>query len=120
MEEKALADTFLRDKTATAYPAFAEKTQSPTKSMNQTWYHATTLDCWSEIQREGVLWGKRKAPSRCTYLAAKVENAIHYGEVILEVHFNPEEHKPNNFHPDCWQCRVYCPIELKLIRLINL
>ena len=88
--------------------------------MKQTWYHATTPDRWAEIQREGVLWGKRKAPSRCTYLAAKVENALHYGEIILEVHFNPEEHKPNNFHPDCWQCRFYCPIELKLIRQINL
>lgn len=87
--------------------------------MKQTWYHATTPDRWTEIQREGVLWGKRNAPSRCTYLARKPEDAKPYGEVLLEVSFDPDTHIPNNFSPDCWQCRVYHPIPLSQVRAIK-
>ena len=86
----------------------------------QTWYHATSKSNWQKIQDEGVLWGVRNAPSRCTYLARDILDVIdgRYGDVILEVEFDPKNDKPNNHHPDGWQCRVYAPIPISRICLL--
>ena len=59
-------------------------------------YHATSEDLWTDIQKEGVLFGRRyivddvtrkpiKEVSRCTYFALKQEDAEEFGDVALEV-----------------------------------
>lgn len=101
-----------------------------------TWYHGTSEENWKAIQEEGVLFGRRyitdndgniiKELSRCTYLALDIEEAKQYGNVILEVKYNPlhENNKDkndlslNNFVAGCWQIRVYEPIDIKNIKRI--
>ena len=51
--------------------------------MQLVWYHGTTNDALKKIQQEGVLFGVRNTPSRCTYLAAELSTAKQYGDVIL-------------------------------------
>ena len=81
-----------------------------------TFYHGTTEKAWAQIQKEGMLFGKRDAPSRVTYLALTKEEAECYGSVVLEVEYNPYLHKEmNNYSPDCWQVRVYEPIYIETI-----
>ena len=103
-------------------------------------YHATTEELWKDIQEEGVLFGRRyivdiagrpvKEVSRCTYLALKQEDAEEFGDVILEVEYNPfnscgrikrdKRNRPlNNYSPDSWQLRVYEPIHFENIRRIK-
>jgi len=90
------------------YPPFSE-----------VWYHATKPECWSLIQQEGFLWGVRNAPSRCTYLARRMEDAAEFGTVMLEVRFDPAVDTPNNYAVGAWQCRVYAPIPLKCVRVVQ-
>ena len=72
-------------------------------------YHGTSEDNWNKIQEEGVLFGVRKfAKSRCTYLTTDISEAKQYGEVILQVEYDPLEHPDmNNYANGCWQLRVY-------------
>jgi hypothetical protein len=81
-------------------------------------YHGTTENAWNKIQEEGFLFGVRKfAKSRCTYLTPDISEAKQYGEVILQVEYNPLEHPDmNNYVDGCWQLRVYEPIPLISIR----
>ena len=81
-------------------------------------YHGTSKDNWNKIQEEGVLFGIRKlAKSRATYLTTDIDEARQYGEIILQVDYNPSEHPDmNNYCDGCWQCRVYEPIALTNIR----
>lgn len=94
-------------------------------------YHATTKEYWEEIQKEGVLWGRKdwnngfgEKMSRCTYLALEKQNA-RYGkgdgsggwaepEVLLEVEL-PE----GDYAGDDWQIRYYEPIPLAKVREIH-
>lgn len=80
-------------------------------------YHGTSQDNWSKIQEEGILFGKRElAKSRCTYLTTDINEAKQYGEVLLQVDYDPAEHPDmNNYFDGCWQCRVYEPIALTSI-----
>ena len=80
-------------------------------------YHGTTEENWNKIQNEGVLYGIREAPSRVTYLTDTIEEAKQYGDVILEVEYDPYLHKElNNYVPEYWQVRVYEPIKLKNVK----
>ena len=86
-------------------------------------YHRTTLKNWNKIQEEGILFGRlsnpdnKYHPSRCTYLTIDINEAKCYGEIILEVEYNPFLHpKMNNYIDGCWQLRVYEPIEIKFIK----
>ena len=101
-----------------------------------TFFHGTSKENWKTIQEEGVLWGRRyvvddngqpvKEVSRCTYLALERKVAEQYGEVVLEVEYNPFNTRGNirrdrlgllnNYSPDCWQLRVYEPISLENIK----
>ena len=86
-------------------------------------YHGTTLENWKLIQEEGILFGKLfvndKLVSRCTYLATDLEEAKCYGEIILEVEYNPFKRKKlNNYVENCWQFRVYEPIPIQNVRKI--
>lgn len=84
-------------------------------------YHGTSKENWDAIQQEGVLFGRRgNTASRCTYLAKDKEEAEQYGDIVLEVEYNPLEHPDNNnYCSGCWQFRVYEPIPLKHLRVIN-
>ena len=102
-------------------------------------YHGTTAENWDVIQKEGMLFGRRfvvdnkgniiKEVDRCTYLAVDYKEACCYGDIVLEVEYEPynksgnikrDKHGPlNNYSPDSWQLRVYEPILLKDVKLIN-
>ena len=84
-------------------------------------YHATTPENWESIKLEGMLWGIRNAPSRCTYLATELKYVIDgkYGNIILEVDFDPTIDIPNNYQVDAWQCRCYAPIPISRINRIE-
>lgn len=85
-------------------------------------YHGTTLAAWNKIQAEGVLWGVRDAPSRCTYFALRPEDccigfSMRAPEIVLEVDFPGEVEKQ---YPEQWQVRVYDPIPLERVNpLLN-
>ena len=92
-------------------------------------YHGTTLERWEKIQKEGILFGiievldengnpsSKYKPQRCTYLATSLGEAKCYGDVVLEVEYNPFLHpKKNNYIDGCWQLRVYEPIPLTDIK----
>lgn len=87
------------------------------KEAKTVWYHGTSQENWEIILDEGVLWGKRDAPSNVTYLAADRVEAEQYGPVVLEVQYNPTG-GINNYAEGCWQMRVYDPIPLDNVRLL--
>ncbi len=84
--------------------------------MNKTFYHGTNNHGLSETKKQGFLLHNRATKdfpnmSPCTYLATDIEEAKQYGNVILEVDYNPDENPDmNNWHKGAWQCRVYEPI----------
>ena len=104
-----------------------------------TFYHGTSEEIGKEIQKEGILFGKRlladkdgniiKELDRCTYLAADANVAKKYGEVLLEVQYNPfdddgnirkdSKGEVNNYVLNCWQLRVYEPISIDNIKRIG-
>lgn len=97
-----------------------------------TFYHGTTEEEWMMIQKEGMLYGRRiivdgdgnpsklYKPSRCTYLAIDIDEAKCYGEVVLQVEYNPfKKGAKNNYTDGCWQVRVYEPIPLESVKKIN-
>ena len=60
-------------------------------------YHGTSEDNWNKIQEEGVLFGVREfAKSRATYLTTDINEAKQYGEVLLQVDYDPSEHPDMN------------------------
>ena len=90
-------------------------------------YHGTTKENWNNIQKEGILFGRRyitdndgniiKEVSRCTYLALNKEEAKQYGDIILEVEYDPFVNPGlNNYTLNCWQVRVYEPIHLTNVK----
>lgn len=96
-----------------------------------TFYHGTNKENWEAIQKEGILYGRRyitdnngniiKEVSRCTYLATDLEEAKRYGELILQVEYDPFKHKvKNNYVDGCWQVRVYEPIPISKIKEVKL
>lgn len=106
-----------------------ESNEAPEKCM--TFYHGTNKENWDAIQREGILYGRRyitdnngniiKEVSRCTYLATNLEEAKCYGDVILQVEYDPFIHKKeNNYIDGCWQVRVYEPIPISKIQEVKL
>lgn len=91
-------------------------------------YHGTSEENWIAIQKEGILYGRRfvtdssgnaiKEVDRCTYLAIDKEEAKCYGDVVLEVEYDPFSSEHNNYVEDCWQVRVYEPISIDNIKRI--
>lgn len=77
------------------------------------WYHGCSESDWEKICNEGILFGERGTPSRCTYLACQKEDAEKYGDILLKVFYDPSINpEMNNYYPDIdiWQIRVYEPI----------
>lgn len=93
-------------------------------------YHGTSKENWNAIQKEGVLYGRRfvkddngniiKEVDRCTYLAVDIKEAKCYGDVVLQVEYNPLNLKHNNYKEGCWQIRVYEPIPISKIQEVKL
>ena len=90
-------------------------------------YHGTTTENWDVIQKEGMLFGRRfvvdnkgniiKDVGRCTYLAVDYKEACCYGDIVLEVEYDPFKHERyNNYCKGCWQVRIYEPILLKDVK----
>jgi hypothetical protein len=54
-------------------------------------YHGTTYANWRLIKKEGILWGipSPNVKHRYTYLTPHIEVAKAYGEIILEIDYNP-------------------------------
>jgi len=87
-------------------------------------YHGTTKKYWKEIQKEGVLWGRKNCfwmgneMSRVTYLARDKKDAGLYNDkgitkrqcVLLEVDI-PEIKFWNG-----WQIRIYEPIPINCVK----
>lgn len=95
-------------------------------------YHGTSCENWRKIQEEGVLWGGdtwhktggRKG-YRYTYLTPEKQVAKKYGNVLLEIEYEPKGAGSGidnyGFNPPpgmtCWQFSVFIPIELKKVKL---
>lgn len=75
-------------------------------------YHGTNKDGLEESLSQGFLLHKRSGnASPCVYLAVDEDEAKNYGDVVLEVEYDPEINKSmNNYVDGCWQLRVYEPI----------
>ena len=94
-------------------------------------YHGTTEEAWEQITKDGELFGYDRILSndrktvlqefRKTYLATDIEEAKCYGDVILEVEYDPYKKgaRCNGFNEDCWQIRVYEPIPISNIKRIK-
>ena len=80
-------------------------------------YHWTTKENREKIKAEWCLWWVRNAPSRCTYLAVDVNEAKQYGDIVLEVEYEPKKWK-DNYCEWCWQVRVYEPIPIENVKEI--
>jgi RNA:NAD 2'-phosphotransferase (TPT1/KptA family) len=80
------------------------------------WFHGTSQEKYQEIIKEGFIWGKRDAPSRCTYLTPDAIEAQQYGDVVLKIDYEPYSEKYcNNYTEGCWQVREYNPIPISKI-----
>jgi len=92
-------------------------------------YHGTSEENWEAIQKEGILYGRRfvidndgnvvKEVDRCTYLATDIEEAKCYGNVVLQVEYDPFLSRHNNYKENCWQVRVYEPISISKIKVVK-
>lgn len=82
------------------------------------------------FKKSGVLFGRRyitdtegnrlKEVDRYTYLAVDIEEAKHYGDVLLLVEYDPMKNKKqNNYMEGCWQVRVYEPIPIDNIKIVE-
>ena len=78
-------------------------------------YHGTSKENWDTIQREGILFS-----GRVTYLAVDMEEAKCYGNIVLQVEYDPTTHpNMNNYVDGCWQFRVYEPITISNVKVLE-
>lgn len=102
-------------------------------------YHGTSIERWDSIKKEGVLWGYRVhngIPTlnyRYTYLSPEISVAEKYGDVLLEVEYDPhgvgstdesgDVYDNYGFDPPpgqvCWQFSVFKPIDISNVRRIR-
>lgn len=85
-------------------------------------YHGTNQYGLDKANKQGFLLHERATKEfpnmdACTYLAVEKEEAKQYGDIILEVEYDPTINPDkNNYCKGCWQVRVYEPIyKFKLI-----
>lgn len=90
---------------------------------NMKFYHGTNKYGLEEAKKQGYLLHKRDTRefpniTSCTYLAVDIEEAKQYGDIILEVNYDPFKNpENNNYKKESWQCRVYEPIyKFKIIK----
>ena len=79
-------------------------------------YHGTNEHGLKETIKQGCLLHKRGTKefpnmSPCVYLTPDPKIAKTYGDIVLEVEYNPYENPDmNNYIENGWQFRVYEPI----------
>lgn len=81
-------------------------------------YHGTSYEAWEKIQEEGILFGKNDDDQiRCTHLAFNTIFAENFGDVILEVEYDPtvNPYKNTYSYNDGYMIRVEEPIPLENI-----
>jgi len=101
-------------------------------------YHGTSEEKWKLIQKEKILWGyniyKNADGStyrsyRYTYLTPEIEVAEKYGDVLLEVEYEPvgvDGQRIDNYGFDppsdqtCWQFSVFIPITINNVKKLNI
>lgn len=97
-------------------------------------YHGTSEEKWKLIQEEGVLWGYNTYTNpdgstyrsyRYTYLSPDLEISKNYGNIVLEIDYEPTGITGiDNYGFDppegetCWQFSVFIPIELNKVKRI--
>lgn len=87
-------------------------------------YHGTNKFGLAETEKQGFLLHKRVVldkdgnlskmykPDPCVYLTDDLKIAKQYGEIIIEVDYDPFKNpRMNNYCDNCWQFRVYEPIK---------
>ncbi len=98
-------------------------------------YHGTSEIAWKKIQEEGILFGgdgyhnrNDKKCYRYTYLTPEIAYAEDYGDVILEVNYDPvgiDGTGTDNYGFDppegeiCWQFSVFIPILINKVKRID-
>jgi len=101
-------------------------------------YHGTTKKKWRLIKKEGVLWGYNIHKNldgttykgyRYTYLTPDITIASDYGDMMLEVEYDPvgvDGTGTDNYGFDppegqiCWQFSVFIPIPISKVKIINI
>ena len=89
-------------------------------------YHGLSKEKWKKTAKQGYLLYDRTSKeypnaSPLVYLALDKKEARMYGEVLLEVDYDPYINPEyNNYIKGCWQFRVYEPILLIKIKQIIL
>ena len=91
-----------------------------------TFYHGTSKHNWQLIQKQGILFGKGMS-YRYTYLTPDITVASNYGDVILQIQYDPVGvgSGVDNYIFDvpigciCWQFSVFIPIKLQNIKEIK-
>jgi hypothetical protein len=87
-------------------------------------YHGTSKENWKKMQKEGILFGTGEN-YRYTYLTPEIEIARKFGQVVLEVEYEPIGAGSGidnyGFNPPegmtCWQFTVFVPILLSNVRV---
>lgn len=88
-------------------------------------YHGLSKEKWEKTAKQGYLLHDRTSKeypnaSPVVYLAIDKKEASMYGEVLLEIEYNPYTNpKFNNYINGCWQFRVYEPIPLTKVKQIR-
>ena len=73
-----------------------------------TFYHGMTDNRYKEALLKGYVGG---SGNDRIYLATKKIEAMHYGNTVIRIKYDPLEHPDkNNYCEGCWQLRVYEPI----------
>jgi len=71
-------------------------------------YHGTSDDKYQKALNNGFIGGFGKDR---IWLSTDKREAIHYGNTVVRVEYNPFLHpNKNNYCDGCWQLRVYEPI----------
>lgn len=90
-------------------------------------YHGTNQHGLEETQKQGFLLHKRvidvfKNVSPCTYLTPLLSVAKDYGDIVLEVEYDPYKNpEMNNYTLGSWQVRVYEPIQTwRVVKLVEM
>jgi len=94
-------------------------------------YHGTSVDRWEKIKKSGFLWGyrvhngKKTLSYRYTYLTPHLEVARKYGDIVLEVEYEPTgKYGIDNygFNPppgeEVWQFSVFVKIPICFVKVI--
>lgn len=96
-------------------------------------WHGCYKDAWDKTVKQGFLLHERHVydehghisklfePVPCTYLATTKKEAMMYGTHVLEVEYDPRRNpRMNNYAPESWQMRVYEPIPIENVKLIQI